>query len=849
MGCCHSCRCRKSKSASEPEPASHYIYSSDPIPEKNHIPFTDMQMQMTGSEDISIVPPANGNIKDGQSTIGSTKPRGSNLSLAKRSSAFYRLSKLGSDFSIGESIRTDGSTWTVASSVNEPKEVDDPNYAADVLTKLNRFRHAKKYTDFTIYVGDLTFRCHKVVLSATSRFFALNICDEVTEEGGIIIKHDMTLNDIRPDVVGLLLDYIYTARLMISSENVSDLLTAAQCFYLHSAEQACQEFLERQDNRSRHSITDSSKIMAEYTFEQPYHVNEILLGLNDQRFDNKFVDVTLCAGEEELPCHKVVLATIDSAMEERLQTADENGHVKITDVSAAVMRMIVNYTYTSKLEVCEENAKEALVLASTLRHDSAVRKCSEFLKTMLDPSNCLSIQRSASGPSCELLHKVATKFALKNFREVIKYEEFLELSRQELVEYLGDDNLNLLSEEEAYKALIKWVKHDLEARKNLLGFVLKSIRLPYSSPKVLDAVAEDPLVKECEGCHDLILEARAIHILIRDGKQMFDPRMKPRKAFADVTFVVGGRNKNQQWIPDTSYYDNIRRKWFPLEAFPGSNTEYKVVALCNDVYVISGRYREGQLCGNVWRYNSLFDEWTEVAPIHLPRVAHGVGVLQDLIYVVGGRVDKSNEPLHEVERYCRQTNQWKKSESMTYGVLNPVVTSHSRRLYVVGGLSEEGQVLVQCFHLDKNAWTVIKDVSLPFEPRFGATVKSKIYLVGGKTEYQVQVYNPNKGEDKMIGEMQHAEGHARELYSATVTNRKIDVTGGQWTVGTVEDALTIATNSVEQYDPITNEWTVLGPMPRALTYHGCVTIKMYIGLPKGTDSWLNNKKSYQIGRK
>lgn len=94
-----------------------------------------------------------------------------------------------------------------------------------------------------------------------------------------------------------------------------------------------------------------------------------------------------------------------------------------------------------------------------------------------------------------------------------------------------------------------------------------------------------------------------------------------------------------------------------------------------------------------------------------------------------------------------------------------------------------------------------------------------------------KVYNPHKGEVQTVGEMPHAEAHTRELYSATVTNRKINVTGGQWTVG-MEDALTISTNSFEQYDPVTNEWTVLGPMPRALTYHGCVTIKKYIGLPR-----------------
>ena len=221
----------------------------------------------------------------------------------------------------------------------------------------------------------------------------------------------------------------------------------------------------------------------------------------------------------------------------------------------------------------------------------------------------------------------------------------------------------------------------------------------------------------------------------------------------------------------------------------------------------------------------------QISSLNLPRACHGLGVLHDRIYAVGGNTWKSNEPSNDVERYSRQKDQWKSSEAMTYGVLDPVVTSHSRRLYVIGGQHENGNVIVQCFHFDKNAWTVLSDLSLTYEPRIAATLKSKIYLVGGHNEYRVEVYNPNSGDVETVGEMPHAEAHARELYAATVTNRKINVTGGHWRVGT-EDALTIATNSVEQYDPSSNQWTVLGPMPRALTYHGCVTIKKYIGLPK-----------------
>ncbi|XP_072170362.1 kelch-like protein 38 [Diadema setosum] len=850
MGCCQSCRRKKARPpVNEP---GNFMYPDIPEVEA-HTPFTEIKEEPSSCDDCirsSPVPPApNGHLQDmtpiNNLSFVIRRTPGSTLSLSKRLSMagnFYRLSRYGSQFSVADSLKTDGSTWTITSSTYEQKEVDDPNYAANVLHKLNQFRLEDKFTDFTVFVGSVRFRCHKVVLAATSRFFAHSLADEVTEEGDRIVKDELIIDAVEPFIVRLLLDYIYSAKLTISNENATKLLAASRQFHMHSAEQACLEFLERQDNRKRESASDLTKLAAEYTFEQPYHVNEILLGLNDQRHDRKFVDVRLCVEKEELLCHRVVIATIDDVMEKRMVHTVDSGKVTIEDVTPSVLRMIVNYTYTSRLEIFEENAKEALRLASMMKHSSAIRKCSDFLRGMLDPANCLEIQRTASMDlSCEQLHKAATKYALKCFPEVIKQDQYLHLSAEEVLDYLGDDNLNLRSEEEAFEALMKWVRFKEDERVGYLADMLMCIRLPYIGPDTLrERIKTAPLIRDNEGCQFLILEAMEMQQIIREGRNTTDPRMKPRRAFADVTFVVGGRNKQQTWIKDTCYYDSARRKWYPLAPYPGSTTEYRVVAMNNDVYVVGGRNESSRLItGETWKYNSLFDEWSQCSGLVIPRLCHGLGVLHDRIYAVGGRLDSSNEPLHEVERYNRRTNQWKQTESLAYGVVDPVVTAHSRRLYVIGGHTEDtNDILVQCFHLDKSCWTVIKDVSLPCEPRVGATLKSKIYLVGGRTEYRVQVYSPHKGEVNTIAEMQHAEGHARELYSMTVTNKKIDVIGGQWTVGDEDDALTISTNSVEQFDPQTNEWTVLGPMPRALTHHGCVTIKKYIGLPKALLSWV-----------
>ena len=210
---------------------------------------------------------------------------------------------------------------------------------------------------------------------------------------------------------------------------------------------------------------------------------------------------------------------------------------------------------------------------------------------------------------CYPLHR----YALKNFRQVITHCEFLDLQAKDVIDYLGDDNINLRSEEECFDALLKWVQHDVDHRKIHMGECLRCIRLPYVTPSFLEEhISREPLVMESIECEQLVQETRVVQNMIREGRQNNDPRMKPRRAFCDVTFVVGGRNKHEAWIQDTCYYDNIRRKWFPLESFPCYNTEYKVVSLQNDVYVVGGRHKEGHLTGDTWRYNSLFNEWSQV---------------------------------------------------------------------------------------------------------------------------------------------------------------------------------------------------------------------------------------------
>lgn len=72
----------------------------------------------------------------------------------------------------------------------------------------------------------------------------------------------------------------------------------------------------------------------------------------------------------------------------------------------------------------------------------------------------------------------------EHFTEVIKNQEFLLLPASEIAKLLSNDDINVPDEESIFKALMMWVKHDLQSRQRELGMLLSYIRLPLLSPQV-----------------------------------------------------------------------------------------------------------------------------------------------------------------------------------------------------------------------------------------------------------------------------------------------------------------------------------------------------------------------------
>ncbi|KAG9334017.1 hypothetical protein JZ751_009249 [Albula glossodonta] len=117
-----------------------------------------------------------------------------------------------------------------------------PNHAKQLLLQLNQQRAKGFLCDVIIVVENALFRAHKNILAASSIYFKS------------LVLHDNLINldteMVSPSVFRQVLDYIYTGKLLSSSDQTSDqnfnaLLTAASYLQLHDLAALCRKKLKR----------------------------------------------------------------------------------------------------------------------------------------------------------------------------------------------------------------------------------------------------------------------------------------------------------------------------------------------------------------------------------------------------------------------------------------------------------------------------------------------------------------------------------------------------------------------------------------------------------------------------
>ena len=282
-------------------------------------------------------------------------------------------------------------------------------------------------------------------------------------------------------------------------------------------------------------------------------------------------------------------------------------------------------------------------------------------------------------------------------------------------------------------------------------------------------------------------------------------------------------------------------KWTKLAPFPEPSEELLGASAGSKMYVFAGLAPGWVPKGLVYEYDPATDKWAKKKPMALPSHHVAFAELKGKIYAFGGFVlpPKGQQaawvPIDNAWEYDPAADSWKALAPMPTKRGSPVAVALNDKIYVIGGAVAgpgQGAVHPRTPHTSvgtveeydpaANTWRSRAPMPTPRNHAVGGAVNGKIYVVsgrvggafisGGSSNVGVtEAYDPatdswSQGLARM--------GQARSAGAGGAWGGKLYVTGGEY-----QDPGTMATfRSLEAYDPASNAWQTLAPMP--VSRHG-----------------------------
>ncbi|KAM3861266.1 transcription regulator protein BACH2 [Diretmus argenteus] len=131
-------------------------------------------------------------------------------------------------------------------------------HCTNILLCLNDQRKQDILCDVTVLVEGKEFRGHRAVLAACSEYFLQALVGQA--ENGLVVSlpEEVTARGFAP-----LLQFAYTAKLLLSRENIQEVIRCAEFLRMHNLEDSCFRFLEAQLRSEEDGLLLCRKVAAE----------------------------------------------------------------------------------------------------------------------------------------------------------------------------------------------------------------------------------------------------------------------------------------------------------------------------------------------------------------------------------------------------------------------------------------------------------------------------------------------------------------------------------------------------------------------------------------------------------
>ncbi|XP_066279322.1 kelch-like protein 24 [Branchiostoma lanceolatum] len=572
-------------------------------------------------------------------------------------------------------------------------------------------------------------------------------------------------------------------------------------------------------------MAEAQRSQASFDFCHSPHAGSLLQGLQELRSDNLLTDVVLCVSGQEIPCHRNIMAACSEyfrAMFCNEHRESKEHKVTIHEVSSGTLQLLVDYAYTSKVAITEDNAVKLLEGANFFQILPVRDACAAFISNNLSAKDCLQMLHIGNMLSCPDLESKARLCALKEFATVSKTPEFLSLTKDQLITLISSDDLNT-TEKVVYTAVMKWINHDTRKRKRSMKELIELVRFPFMDKHYFfeNVESNETVRKSCQG---IMTEARRCQHF---PGEVQSPRTRPRRAsgLREAVVVIGGfkRGRNED---DVHTVDSIRMtysaeptrsSWIditrPTEDLDSPCLVVAVAVLGTSDIVMS-------IDDDVWLYQSELDSWSSLAQLKTQRYCHSLAVLYGKVYAIGGVGRYTRSLVTSVEVYDRRQNKWTEGVPLPQPRCGHGVAVLDSSIYVMGGFDhhdkEKSTTTVYRFSPGDSQWQLMKDMPKADGHFTTAVLNGCIY-----TELRSRIFRFTPGEDG--GRWSKSDIRTCLGSGMTVFGGKVYIYGGidKTTESDEESA------DVMCFDPDSQSLSHVGTMPEGLYLASCITILKY----------------------
>jgi len=192
------------------------------------------------------------------------------------------------------------------------------------------------------------------------------------------------------------------------------------------------------------------------------------------------------------------------------------------------------------VKVSTEDVIQLLSLSNYSGVEPLKESCGELLGSQLTGDSLFYLLDICEKFACTNLKKMCAEYLAENFGDLLEADKLMDLDAETWTEMLKSDEIKVTSEEEIFKAVIRYANQHRDKRDLILEQVLPSIRFPLLPTKFLVEKVEGDLTLQHLPCLHKLLHETYRYKAYPASVTSFRTKMRKGTHWFDTTSLPGG---------------------------------------------------------------------------------------------------------------------------------------------------------------------------------------------------------------------------------------------------------------------------------------------------------------------